>query len=118
MEYDYRYSSQDNKQLIIEVLCDAYNKGTKKKLAFHYKDDLTLLQYTTSKLDSKRGNSKRPKDAPQFLDLPELKNNMNAKGNSSLLFCKNKLESDKLSLEDFTLLKLLGKGAYGKVLLC
>lgn len=46
-----------------------------------------------------------------------MKNNENAKGLSNLVFARsNALKGSNLSIMDFALLKVLGRGAFGKVL--
>ncbi|CAD8099174.1 unnamed protein product [Paramecium sonneborni] len=54
-EYDYRYSSLDFREKILSTLADAYSKLLKKNLPIFQTDDLTLIPYTTTKVDAKKG---------------------------------------------------------------
>ncbi|CAD8181062.1 unnamed protein product [Paramecium octaurelia] len=54
-EYDYRYSSLDFREKILSTLSDVYQKLLKKSLAIYLTDDLTLIPYTTTKVDAKKG---------------------------------------------------------------
>ena len=78
-EYDYRYSSAEKyynnnriiyhfnsrREVILEVLTKAYiDKTHKKYLAFYYKDELNLINITTTKFDVKKSICRRPKDTP------------------------------------------------------
>lgn len=46
-----------------------YEKINKKKMAFYFKDDITLIKYCTSKADIKNKLSKRPKDSAIHLNF-------------------------------------------------
>ncbi|CAD8165801.1 unnamed protein product [Paramecium octaurelia] len=54
-EYDYRYSSLDFREKILSTLSDTYQRLVKKYLAIYLTDDLTLIPYTTTKVDAKKG---------------------------------------------------------------
>jgi len=46
-----------------------------------------------------------------------MRNNDNAKGTSEVIFSKNKSNAT-IIIDDFDLIKVLGRGAFGKVMLC
>jgi serum/glucocorticoid-regulated kinase 2 len=101
----------------VAVICEAYCRFHKQKMAFFFKDDLSLTKYCTTKVDIKDKVSKLPKEKPQYLDADSLKNNENSKGKSEIVFCR-KDEPRQISIESFLPIKVLGKGAFGKVMLC
>jgi serum/glucocorticoid-regulated kinase 2 len=128
-EYDYRYSSADKRDTILELLSAKWsllNPG-KKGLSFFYKDDINLTAYTTLKADKKKGVSKIPTENPIYLNE---QNNVKktetttttddkkerGRGGSTTLYSKDKTKSE-VDVEDFIPLKVLGRGAFGKVML-
>ncbi|EGR30983.1 protein kinase domain protein [Ichthyophthirius multifiliis] len=120
-ENDYLLKSENFREQIINTICFAYYEFNQKKMAFFYKDDLTLMQYCTTKIDVKNKLSNMPKDQPQvkkkkiinFLKQKKYLDPESMSGN------ENAVENDqKLSIEDFHLIKVLGRGAFGKVMLC
>lgn len=106
-----------SKEQIVEAICRAYCNFLKKKMAFFFKDDLSLTKYCTTKVDLKEKISKRPKEKPQYLDPEGLKTNETCKGKSETIFSRSQGPVE-VSIENFLPVKVLGKGAYGKVMLC
>jgi|JI10StandDraft_1071094.scaffolds.fasta_scaffold1701019_1 hypothetical protein len=54
----------DDKNLrksLFKCLCLQFEKITKRKMAFYFKDDITLAQYCTMKCDLKTKTSRMPK---------------------------------------------------------
>jgi serum/glucocorticoid-regulated kinase 2 len=86
-------------------------------MAFFFKDYLSLTKYCTTKVDMKEKTSKLPKEKPQYLDPESLKNNENSKGKSETIFRRHEGPVE-IFIESFHPIKVLGKGAYGKVMLC
>jgi serum/glucocorticoid-regulated kinase 2 len=117
-EYDYRYSSADQRDHILEAItiewCKIYTH--KPGLPFFYKDDIELTNYTTLKADRKKGISKIPAEEPKYLneDTYKTKETTGGKKRSNTLYSRDKKE---VSVEDFNPLKVLGRGAFGKVML-
>jgi len=74
-EYDYRYSSAERRDVILEMVTRAYINmtGNKKGLAFYYKEEINLTNWTTTKADKKKAISKIPKDVPTFLNEESFK---------------------------------------------
>ncbi len=88
-----------------------------KNMPFFFKDDLTLAKYCTTKVDYKNKVSKLPKEKPQYLDINSLKTNDNSKGRSEIVFCRER-SSSTIAIDHFNPIKVLGKGAFGNVMLC
>jgi len=118
-EYDYRYSSADQRDAILNAITSEWCKIYKHKqgLPFFYKDDIELTNYTTLKAEKKKGISRIPTEEPKYLTEEILKGKgspTTGKKRSSTLFSRDKKE---VSVEDFNPLKVLGRGAFGKVML-
>lgn len=94
-EYDYRYSSVDKRDKILECIAQAANLANKDKLmAFYFKvfrfwafqeeldtlmqEDPNLSQYVTTKSDKKKGISKIPKDKAVYFNADSLKVNIDS----------------------------------------
>lgn len=60
------------KKLLLKTLCLQYEKQTKKKMAFYFKDDIYLSQYCTMKEDMKHKISRIPKDNRVYLNVQDL----------------------------------------------
>jgi len=125
-EYDYRYSSSERRDLILDTITKAYVilTGDKKGLGFYYKDDINLTNYTTTKADKKKNISKMPTGGAVFLNEETLKKNKEGadkqktveRERTSTLYSRDKSNSN-VSIGDFNLLKVLGRGAFGKVMM-
>ncbi|KAL4427052.1 hypothetical protein ABPG74_001007 [Tetrahymena malaccensis] len=116
-EHDYLLQSDDFRQKIIEVLCYSYCTLLQRKMAFFYKDDIVLMPFCTTKIDAKKKRSNLPTCQPDMVDPETMNDNENAKGKSDLVFNRSD-QNTKLSINDFHLIKVLGRGAFGKVMLC
>lgn len=128
-EYDYRYGSKERRDLIMETLNRLYpgfHGG--KPLPFYLRDEADLEDFTTTKSDAKKGVSRMPKDTPITMPAsvakPEERKSPERPGATTdpgLQRTKTKTIFSKkghdVCLEDFKLLKVLGRGAFGKVML-
>ena len=66
-EYDYRYSSSERRDQAIICLLKAfalYNKGG--SLPIFYRDEIALTQYTTTKIDKKKGVNRLPNQGAEM----------------------------------------------------
>jgi len=124
-EYDYRYGSPDKRDRILSMICKAYCLNVRNKpLPFFFKDDVNLIDYTTTEDDKKKGVIRMPKDGAALMDEVSLykkiqenaKKREKMKANTQVVFTKN-LSENRATLEDFEILKVLGRGAFGKVML-
>lgn len=125
-EYDYRYVSE-KRNLIIALICKGYFMCTNKKhLKFFLKPESDLSAYLTTKVHMKKKQSKIPTGPPVMLGSPNWEAIISKKqtvqemfteagresGRSGVIYSKDK---KGISIDSFKCLKVLGKGAYGKV---
>ncbi|EAR84156.1 Serine/Threonine kinase domain protein (macronuclear) [Tetrahymena thermophila SB210] len=141
-EYDYRYYSLDKIESILLFITQEYVKSQQKKLKFFFKEEISLQGYWTTKANRKKANNLMPQESPFLLDYDGLLDKMNNKNQqesntsqatrqqngsqvqtrtsvraqSQTIWTNNQQRKD-VCLEDFQLLKVLGGGAFGKVLL-
>jgi serum/glucocorticoid-regulated kinase 2 len=121
-EYDYRYKS-NNRTQIVELLEDLFYKKTGKRLDVTHVLQTSLKDLTRTRVKVMNGNrddaSKKKKDMvnekhesddelPDDKDVSEIDVNDGTKG--------LKKNDGKPRLDDFELLKVLGRGAFGKVM--
>lgn len=71
-EYDYRYSSSDHLDNVLEMICKAFCETTKQKLSFFFKEELSLEPYCTTKGDKKKALSRMPTEGGMSLDFDAL----------------------------------------------
>ncbi|CAD8061468.1 unnamed protein product [Paramecium sonneborni] len=122
-EYDYRFQSSDFRKTILETLIIVYNSLTYKKLPFYFKDDFTLISYCTTENDVKKGIKRYPIEKPIELDVIEFQDyQKNQPLPQQLIYKRNGQQkqagSTLISIEQFDLIKVLGRGAFGKVMMC
>jgi serum/glucocorticoid-regulated kinase 2 len=129
-EYDYRYIS-DKRNLIIAIICKGYFMSTNKKyIRFFLKPEPELAAYLTTKALMKKKQSKIPVGNPVRLTMGNWETVLNNQQsiekmfavaesssagdqkNSATIYSKDK---KTISIDSFKCLKVLGKGAYGKV---
>jgi len=123
-EYDYRYSSPSKRDKILTTICKAfYMNITNTPLVFFFKDDINLVQYTTTEDDKKKGELKMPRDDAMQMDEDALQQKIKEtlqkkeklKADTETVFTKD--QGNRVTLDDFEILKVLGRGAFGKVML-
>ena len=122
-EYDYAYISQD-RNIIICIIANFYESITGKPLKICEVQEKTLSNYITSKKDKKADSSKTKMDeqylinTKKFLNenMGELLDEGTKKKRSGTIFSKHQIIK-QVSLEDFQIIKVIGRGSYGKVCL-
>ncbi|CAK87907.1 unnamed protein product (macronuclear) [Paramecium tetraurelia] len=123
-EYDYRYSSSERRDYAVLCIIKAYcqqNKGA--ALPIFYKDELTLTAYTTTKVDKKKGINRLPTTGSELMNEDQFRKRLDSqteerlqtRAKTSTLYAKQK--GEVVTIDDFDLIKVLGRGAYGKVML-
>ena len=87
-------------------------------MALYYYDDLSLEMYTTTILDLNKNIKKIQRTEPLYFDPQSIKQSEQVKAQSQIIF-KSENNNDSIStFQEFELLKVLGRGAFGKVMLC
>ena len=71
-EYDYRYSTAECKEAVIETICKSFCDHMGQKLAFFFRDEISLENYCTTKGDKKKGISRMPTENGLLLDFNSL----------------------------------------------
>ena len=125
---DLRLSSYDFRCEIIfsllDILTDENLNMFKERISIFYVDDISLTIYETKREDLLNKKRRKPDmyyrvmmNKDEFLiKEEEIKiKNLKEKKETKVLFTSNKKTINK---EDFELIKSIGKGAHGKVLLC
>ena len=105
---------------IVQAICEGYCNLIKKKMPLSYHEDKTLEAFTTTINDINQGKRKTHLEDHQLVE-PEIMNSHNDEkkfGDSTLIFKSSNIISNATSFHEFELLKVLGKGAFGKVMLC
>lgn len=127
-EYDYRFLSYDKKDEFIEVML--YVVCGERKIAtalpIYFVPLMNLNEVMTSQSNLKMKHIIRPeKEHMKIMNLEKYKDNeqneqkrkTEIRKNTKTLYYRAKKDVPDMSIDDFELLKLLGKGAFGKVFL-
>ena len=123
-EYDYSYISQD-RNIIICIIAKFYEMNTGKPLKICEVQEKTLSNYITSKKDKKANSSKSKMDEKYLIDtkkflsenMKELLIDPSSKGKKSGTIFSKHQTIKHVSLEDFQIMKVIGRGSFGKVCL-
>jgi serum/glucocorticoid-regulated kinase 2 len=96
-------------------------------MKFFFRDDIMLIEYTTTKVDAPKKVSRMP-DNPELLNAEEFASGELRSPNIEQIFVQTKSTSTynmfdknelkKISMQDFNPITVLGRGAFGKVMLC
>lgn len=127
---DERLASYDNKHSIMEMLLFLLTTASNAfidsgaKVPVYFVDEVNLNLFVTTEEDLEDGHAIRPDnkhrvhmDHRDFLSRVEKseESRQRQRKNTTTLYGRT---DKKVSIEDFELLKMLGKGGHGKVMLC
>jgi len=127
-EYDYRLLSYERRQDIIEtilkVICNIKKLATSFPMYYVPMINLNSIM-TTHSLYKQKKFVKPSKNYLNVMNLEKYLDNVKVdterktelRKNTMVLYDKEKNQTKDLCIEDFELLKVLGKGAFGKVML-
>lgn len=126
--YDYRYTSFDKRDTFLETVLHVIIEQRKLSTAFpiYFVPFVNLTKFMTNKTQYSYGNQIRPpKEYLKIMNLDKYKDTekseqerkTNVRKNTKTLYYKSKQTKGEICIEDFDLMKLLGKGAFGKVFL-
>eukprot|EP01017_Pseudomicrothorax_dubius_P036462 TRINITY_DN5222_c0_g1_i6.p1 TRINITY_DN5222_c0_g1~~TRINITY_DN5222_c0_g1_i6.p1 ORF type:complete len:383 (-),score=64.43 TRINITY_DN5222_c0_g1_i6:718-1866(-) len=122
-EHDLRYSTRNKEEAILNLFAAIKRNDSTNSIDIYFKDDMILEQFNTSPDDAKRGASRKPteKTRPMTLDLLsdtlEKIKNKRREDLRNTRTTRSIVEGEKVTLDDFVTLKVLGRGFFGKVLL-
>ena len=123
-DYDERLLSYKTRNEIVEMILYLLTTSIKNTLPVYFVSEINLDIFTTTEEDLDDGHTIRPEDKDKVhIDYQDFiatekkikEKKLNNRKSTRTLFSRN---NKKVTRDDFELLKLLGKGAHGKVLLC
>ena len=122
LDHDYDYVSQ-NKIKIIQILAESYKAETQQDLPFVKTDAKSIKNYVTAKGDKKKDkfhskfNKNNLYNINTYIEECSIDNDPpKPKKRSNTIFSKHRSVTE-VRLEDFKILKVIGRGSYGKVCL-
>jgi serum/glucocorticoid-regulated kinase 2 len=122
-EYDYRFASPLKPAIVTELRsCHDANlaPGTHGLYLWEF-NEVTLGTYVTTKADKKKNISRIPhvSKAINYQSSPagSAEETKNREQRSRTLFAANEAAAATASLDDFAMVKVLGRGSFGKVML-
>ena len=127
-DYDYRFLSFENKNVIVEYILKIMSvvRNLCTMFQLYYVPMINLNRVMTTSALKEKGNYVRPSSTYQKLmnlekfieeEKQENERKTELRKRTTMLFNKDKKVPKEICLDDFELLKVLGKGAFGKVFL-
>lgn len=118
-EFDYRIVSE-RKEIMIMYILYAISKVGISEIPFYFTDEIELDKYTTHNSQKKKGILNPPQGQVQDMSLAafeeywkeKIRQEKDLEKMTEMIISGNKM---KITLNDFNLLKTLGKGGFGKV---
>ena len=122
-EFDYRIINPQKDNLIKYILYALSTQGI-DELLFYFNSDVELHKYTTHNSHKKKGIKRNPQGETMMMSLEKLKEFVDEKlrliqedtNNTEMLisFLNN---FNKITIDDFTLMKIIGRGGFATVFL-
>ena len=119
-----RYASSDRRDQIVYFILKAFKHSCAQKLPIYYREELNLSNYATTKDEKKKEGSKDVKGDYELHDdvsfeeylKGEEKEKEMVRKTTKTLYARNNTK-EEVTLDDFIPKIMLGKGAFGTVLL-
>ena len=125
IDYDYHYSSQ-RRNIIIEIISKNYELIVQTEINLYELSDKSLSQYVTTKdeKEKKISYTRMPKKAKKlnvkeylFGNTSKTDIDKNKNKNRNSITIKQKFKNIKVNYTDFELIKVIGRGFIGKIIL-
>ena len=123
IDYDYHYSSQ-RRNIIIEIISKNYELILKTEINLYELSDKSLNQYVTTKdeKEKKISYTRMPKKAKklnvkEYLFGNTSKTDIGKNKNRNSIIIKQKFKNIKVNYTDFEIIKVIGRGFIGKIIL-
>ena len=123
IDYDYHYSSQ-RRNIIIEIISKNYELILQTEINLYELSDKSLNQYVTTKdeKEKKISYTRMPKKAKKlnvkkYLFGNTSKTDIGKNKNRNSIIIKQKFKNIKVNYTDFEIIKVIGRGFIGKIIL-
>ena len=123
IDYDYHYSSQ-RRNIIIEIISKNYELILQTEINLYELSDKSLNQYVTTKdeKEKKISYTRMPKKAKklnvkEYLFGNTSKTDIGKNKNRNSIIIKQKFKNIKVNYTDFEIIKVIGRGFIGKIIL-
>ena len=121
IDYDHHYSSPRRK-IILDILSNNYQTNFSQELKLYELPDKNLNEYVTTKKEKEKQNnySRMPRNSKtliikDYLFGNQSKTEINKKQNNIIV--KPKFKNIQINYKDFEIIKVIGRGYIGKILL-
>ena len=123
IDYDYQYSSQ-RRNIIIEIISRNYELIIQKEVSLYELSDKSLYKYVTTKDEKEKQISytRMPKkekklNVKEYLFGNKSKTDIDKNKIKNTIIIKPKFKNIKVNYSDFEIIKVIGRGFIGKIIL-
>ena len=123
IDYDYQYSSQ-RRNIIIEIISRNYELIIQKEVSLYELSDKSLYKYVTTKDEKEKQISytRMPKkekklNVKEYLFGNKSKTDIDKNKIKNTIIIKQKFKNIKVNYSDFEIIKVIGRGFIGKIIL-